>query len=164
MDISSVILRTPTAADGFAVNHLINNIPELDSNSCYCNLLQCSHFSETSILAEYEGQVVGFISGYHKPQSSGTLFVWQVAVSSKARGCGLATRMLLQLLASDGNRSVSHVETTITEDNAPSWALFTRLSKQCNAPLERALMFDRAEHFNDQHASEFLVRIGPLHR
>jgi len=163
MDISSVTLRNPTAADGYAVNQLINNIPELDSNSCYCNLLQCSHFSDTSILAEYQGQVVGFISGYHKPQAPDTLFVWQVAVSPKARGCGLATQMLLQLLAAEANRSVSHVETTITEDNAPSWALFTRLASQCNALLERALIFDRSTHFNDQHDSELLVRIGPLH-
>ncbi|WP_299199603.1 diaminobutyrate acetyltransferase [uncultured Amphritea sp.] len=164
MDISSVILRNPTAADGYAVNQLINHIPELDSNSCYCNLLQCSHFSETSILAEHQGQVVGFISGYRKPQAPDTLFVWQVAVSPNARGCGLATKMLLNLLASEANRSVSHVETTITSDNAPSWALFTRLADQCNAPLERALIFDRVTHFNDQHDSELLVRIGPVQK
>ena len=164
MDISSVVLRNPTAADGYAVNQLINHIPELDSNSCYCNLLQCSHFSETSILAEHQGEVVGFISGYRKPQASETLFVWQVAVSPSARGLGLATKMLLNLLASETNASVSHVETTITADNAPSWALFTRLANQFDAPLERALMFDRVAHFNDQHDSELLVRIGPLHQ
>ncbi|WP_417221890.1 diaminobutyrate acetyltransferase [Amphritea sp.] len=164
MDIASVILRKPGAADGDSVNTLISHIPELDSNSCYCNLLQCSHFSDTSVLAESKGEVVGFVSGYQQPKDPSVLFIWQVAIAPKARGIGLASNMLQALLARKTSVSVTHLETTITADNSASWALFNRLADDCGAPLERSLMFDRSDHFNDKHDSEFLARIGPLPR
>ena len=164
MDIVSVILRKPGAEDGYPVNKLISETPELDSNSCYCNLLQCSHFSDTSIIAEYDGDVVGFVSGYHKPQATSTLFIWQVAIASKARGQGLASKMLQVLIERKDNVLVSHIETTITAENSASWALFNRLAKDRDTTLERSLIFDRADHFNDKHDSEFLARIGPLLR
>lgn len=164
MDIASVILRKPEAADGDPVNSLISHIPELDSNSCYCNLLQCSHFSDTSVLAESEGEVVGFVSGYVQPKDPSVLFVWQVAIAPEARGMGLASKMLQSLLARQYVVPVTHLETTITADNSASWALFNRLADDCDAALERSLMFDCSHHFNDKHDSEFLARIGPLSR
>ena len=164
MNISGVTLRKPTDIDGLSVHQLITQTPELDGNSCYCNLLQCSHFAETSILAEREGEVQGFISGYLKPSHPETLFIWQVAVGRNARGMGLGSQMLQELLGRKELASVTHLETTITEDNAASWALFTRLAKHLNASLERSPMFDRMTHFNDEHDSELLVRIGSLSR
>lgn len=164
MDISGVVLRRPTAEDGLSVHQLITRTPELDSNSCYCNLLQCSHFSGTSIIAQKQGETVGFISGYLKPDIPNTLFIWQVAVSSKVRGYGLGSKMLQELLAREENTSVSHIETTITEENQASWALFNRLADSFNAPLEHSVLFDQVTHFNDEHDSELLARIGPLQR
>lgn len=162
MDFSSVILRKPTAEDGTSVHQLITRTPELDSNSCYCNLLQCGHFSDTCIIAERDEEILGFISGYIKPQSPETLFIWQVAVSSKARNNGLAGKMLQNLLERKENVSITHIETTITESNYASWALFNSLAGHFSAPVERSVMFDRVTHFNDEHASELLARIGPL--
>ena len=153
-----------TAEDGQSVHQLITQTPELDSNSCYCNLLQCSHFSDTSIIAEKQGMILGFISGYLKPKNPKTLFIWQVAVSSDARGCGLGSQMLQQLLERKESASITHLETTITETNKASWALFNRLAEHFDAPLERSVMFDRITHFNDEHDSELLARIGPLVR
>ncbi|WP_201347081.1 diaminobutyrate acetyltransferase [Neptunomonas japonica] len=164
MDFSGVTLRKPTAEDGTSVHQLITRTPELDSNSCYCNLLQCSHFSETSIIAESNEETLGFISGYIKPQSPETLFIWQVAVSSKARGNGVGGKMLRSLLEREENVSITHIETTITESNDASWALFSSLAEHFSAPVERSVMFDRAMHFNDEHDSELLARIGPLSR
>lgn len=164
MNTLGVILRKPTAEDGQSVHRLITRTPELDSNSCYCNLLQCSHFSDTSIIAEKQGAVLGFISGYLKPTHPKTLFIWQVAVSSDARGQGLGSQMLRQLLERKESTSITHLETTITETNKASWALFNRLAEHFDAPLERSVMFDRTTHFNDEHDSELLARIGPLVR
>ncbi|MDX2421319.1 MAG: diaminobutyrate acetyltransferase [Amphritea sp.] len=164
MDIASVTLRKPRAVDGDPVNTLISHIPELDSNSCYCNLLQCSHFSDTSVLAESDGEVVGFVSGYQQPKDPSVLFIWQVAIAPEARGMGLASKMLQTLVARKTAVSVTHIETTITADNRASWALFNRLADDCGAALERSLIFDRKDHFNDKHDSEFLARIGPLSR
>ncbi|MDZ7924415.1 MAG: GNAT family N-acetyltransferase [Marinagarivorans sp.] len=43
-------------------------------------------------------KVVGFISGYIPPRTPNTLFVWQVAISEKARGKGLASQLVAQQL------------------------------------------------------------------
>ncbi|CAN0584610.1 unnamed protein product, partial [Laminaria digitata] len=91
-------LVQPTAELSAAVHKLISECPPLDTNSMYCNLLQSSHFAETAVAAVLENELVGFISGYRIPQRPETLFVWQVAVGEKARGQGLAGRMLKEIL------------------------------------------------------------------
>ena len=130
----------------------------------YCNLLQCTHFASTSVAAEYQNDLVGFISGYLVPERPGSLFVWQVAVSDRVRGKGVATGMLKHILSRPQCRSVTHLETTITDSNRASWALFEGLAKKFHAGLEQSVIFDRNIHFEGEHDSEMLVRIGPFSR
>src|SRR3546814_15402672 len=89
----------PKAEDGAAISKLIAACPPLDRNSAYCNLLQCSHFADTCIVAERDGYIAGWISGYRPPSEPDRFFIWQVAVSETARGAGLAGRMIDMLLA-----------------------------------------------------------------
>ena len=159
---ATTVFNQPDVKDGMLVHDLIQQCPPLDTNSSYCNLLQCSHFAETCITAKKNNQLIGFISGYRLPNQPSTLFIWQVAVSTSARGCGLASQMLLQLLARPSCQGVTQIETTITSNNEGSWALFTKLAKQLGAPLTRHNHFDRDTHFAGQHASELLARIGPI--
>src|SRR5690606_39864620 len=65
---TAITLRKPTKDDGYRLHQLVAECPPLDPNSIYCNLLQCSHFAETGVAAEKEGDLVGFISGYIPPQ------------------------------------------------------------------------------------------------
>jgi L-2,4-diaminobutyric acid acetyltransferase len=159
---SDILLRVPTREDGRAAHQLIGCCPPLDTNSMYCNLLQCSHFAETSVAAQMGGELVGFVSGYIIPGRDDTLFIWQVAVGEKARGRGLASRMLDHIAGRERCRDVSYLETTITEDNKASWALFTRFAERRGAELDSSVMFDEQLHFGGEHASEMLVRIGPF--
>lgn len=145
-----------------AVFSLISSCPPLDTNSSYCNLLQCSHFANTSVAAEKAGYLVGFISGYIIPDRPDTLFIWQVAVSEQARGLGLASRMLEHILNRSRSTSIQYLETTITQENDASWALFKRLSRSYNANFTSSIWMDRDKHFEGLHDSEELVRIGPL--
>jgi len=128
----------------------------------YCNLLQCSHFAGTSIAAVCQGELVGFISGYLIPDRPDTLFIWQVAVGEKARGQGLATRMLQNIRLQAQCSNVSYLETTITASNQASWALFQGLANKLKAELNTSVMFDREQHFANEHDTEMLVRIGPI--
>ncbi|BCD96997.1 diaminobutyrate acetyltransferase [Marinagarivorans cellulosilyticus] len=159
---TETVLRKPEKTDGMRVHALVQQCPPLDPNSSYCNLLQCTHFSDTCVAAERDNELVGFISGYRPPSKSNTLFIWQVAVSESARGCGLASKMLQEILARENCRDVQFIETTITADNAGSWALFTKLSKHLDTQLERSTYFDKHEHFHNRHDSELLARIGPF--
>ncbi|MCB2426184.1 diaminobutyrate acetyltransferase [Methylophaga pinxianii] len=155
-------LLQPTADLGAAVHKLISECPPLDTNSMYCNLLQSSHFAETAVAAVLDNEVVGFISGYRIPLRPETLFVWQVAVGEKARGQGLAGRMLKAILAREPNRDIKRIETTITPDNKASWALFESLARKLDTEISSSIMFDRHQHFADQHDTEMLVKVGPF--
>ncbi len=155
-------LRAPRAEDGYAVSELIAQCPPLDTNSEYCNLLQCTHFSGTSVAAFKRGELVGFISGYLTPENPKNLFIWQVAVGEQARGVGLATRMLKHILARPYCSDVSYMETSITKENEGSWALFEGVARKLDTDLNTSIMFDKERHFQGLHDTESLVRIGPL--
>ena len=157
-----LLLRHPKSTDGHEVNSLIARCKPLDTNSTYCNLLQCLHFSDTCMLAEDEdGVLLGFISAYRKPAEPNTLFVWQVAIDKRARGEGLGRTLLDTLLGSDACAGVTHVETTITADNAPSWGLFESLARsQATGQGVRHVLFDQQRHFNGGSSSEILYRIA----
>lgn len=154
--------RPPSPEDGLSVFRLVAQCPPLDPNSIYCNLLQCSHFANTSVAAVNHGELVGFVSGYLVPDRPDTLFIWQVAVGESARGQGLATQMLRHILKRPQCGQVSYVETTITSSNRASWALFEGLAKKFDTELASLLLFDREKHFGGGHDSEMLVRVGPL--
>lgn len=159
-------LRPPSANDGAAVFRLIKQCPPLDANSMYCNLLQCTHFSDTSVAAvdtdSSSEELLGFISAYLLPERNNTLFIWQVAVSEKARGMGLASNMLQHILDRPQCAHVKYIETTITDSNQASWALFKSLSSKLQTNLEKSIMFDRDDHLGGDHDTEFLARLGPL--
>ncbi|MFW9674712.1 hypothetical protein V3H45_25585, partial [Vibrio parahaemolyticus] len=78
LSFPTVMLRRPTDGDGYNLHQLVARCQPLDTNSVYCNLLQCSDFADTAIAAENaQGELVGFISGYRPPSRPDTLFVWQ---------------------------------------------------------------------------------------
>lgn len=141
---------------------LIAASPPLDVNSAYCNLLQCTDFAGTCVLAEREGRPVGWVSAYRPPATPECLFIWQVAVAAEARGEGLAGKMLDALLARPAAAGATALTTTITPDNAASWALFEAFARRHGARLERAPRFERDAHFAGAHETEWQARIAPL--
>jgi L-2,4-diaminobutyric acid acetyltransferase len=84
--------------------------------------------------------------------------VWQVAVDAAARGHGVAASMLDHLADRVG---CTHLETTITADNAASIALFSAFAQRHGAAVERTELFAAAE-LGAGIKPEFLHRIGPI--
>lgn len=162
MNNSQIMLRLPQGTDGFQINSLIANCPPLDTNSTYCNLLQCTDFASTSIVAEQNEKIVGFISGYRPPERQDVLFIWQVAVDSDCRGQGVGQTMLVGLVDRLLSQGVRYLETTITEDNVASQALFKRFFQSMDVPSKTRVQFSRSEHFAGKHADEILHRGGPF--
>lgn len=158
----ALALRKPVATDGPAITALIADCPPLDRNSAYCNLVQCTHFADHCVVAEKDGRIVGWVSGHRPPSEPAAFFVWQVAVSSAARGQKLASRMIEHLLARPAQAGVTHLITTVTDGNAASWALFNGLARNWDAPLERSALFEHDAHFAGAHDTEYQARIGPL--
>lgn len=158
----TVSLRRPRPADGAAVHDLVAACPPLDTNSLYCNLLQCTHFAATSALAEADGAVLAFVSGYRLPEDPDCLFIWQVAVSAQARGQGLGKRLMLEILRRPEHRGLHFLRTTITSDNKASWAMFESLARTLGAATRREVLFDARRHFAGRHESEYQLTIGPF--
>ncbi len=159
---ADINFRPPTKADGFPVHQLVAACPPLDPNSIYCNLLQCHHFADTCVAAERDGKLIGFVSGYLIPSEPDTLFIWQVAVHTDARGLGLAKRMIRSILARPNCRNVQRLKTTITPDNDASWGMFRSLARDLGASIEEQVEYQRDTHFGGHHADETLLIIGPI--
>ena len=156
------LVRTPVASDGPDVWKLIDSTPSLDKNSLYCNLLQCSHFASTCAIAELDGSIMGWLSGYVPPQRQDTLFVWQICVGQRARGQGLAKRLVADVLARSGSSHIRYLECTITEGNTASWGLFESVARAMGAEARRSELFSRDVHFDGAHDSEIALTIGPF--
>lgn len=131
----------------------------LDLNSSYTYLLFARDFAATSRVAISDGEVVGFVIGYLRPEASDRLFIWQIAVDQSQRGKGVAARLLEALLTD--LPQVRYLETTITEDNAASQRLFTSLAERHGTGHEVEPLM-QAGDFPDDHDAEHLHVIGAL--
>lgn len=160
---ADVRFREPTKKDGAAIAQLVHATGVLDVNSAYAYLLVGEHFGRTSVIAEVNGQVGGFISAYCPPDKPDTVFVWQVGVADAGRGRGIATRMLLEILRRPACAHVSYLDTTISPSNTPSMALFRGLARKLGTDVTETELF-AVELFGDSgdHEPETLFRIGPF--
>lgn len=152
-------LRKPVAEDGAEIWKLVRACRPLDENSMYCNMLQCDHFADTCVVAEISGEVVGWVSAYVMPNDPDTLFVWQVAVSDRARGRGLGALMLAGILNRPECTDITRLQTTITADNDASWALFRKFARLRGARMDVEAYYTQALHFQERHKTEHLVTI-----
>jgi len=159
IDKATPRLRKPVPEDGADIWSLVRACKPLDENSMYCNLIQCDHFRDTCVLAELGGKAAGWVSAYVMPNDPETVFVWQVAVSEDARGTGLGTLMLKALLKREECKGVKRMQTTITRDNAGSWALFRKFADQADGKLTSQAYFGEDLHFRGEHDTEYMVSI-----
>ncbi len=160
--LGSILYRKPSPGEGNHLHALVGNCPPLDVNSTYAYMILCAHFADTCVVAEKQGRQVGFASAYLKPADPNVLFVWQVAVHPHARGCGVGSRMLLELLARPCCSHLTAIETTIGPDNRASWALFESLAEKLGATTYREMFFREEDFGEPGHEAELLLRIGPF--
>ncbi len=156
-----IALRSPEPGEGKQVHELVGRCPPLDLNSSYCYFLLCSHFSDTCVVAEDNGRLVGFLSAYLIPDRANTLFVWQMAVDETARGQGLAGRLLDYLLAQPCCADVRSVETTVSPSNQASRRVFVRLAERLHSDSHEESFLEASHFGSEAHEEERLIRIGP---
>lgn len=156
-----IALRSPAPGEGKQVHELVGRCPPLDLNSSYSYFLLCSHFRDTCVVAEQDGQLVGFLSAYLIPDRPHTLFAWQMAVDETARGQGLAGRMLEHLLKQPTCAMVRSVETTVSPSNLASRRVFTRLAEKLHTGSAEETFLEAAQFGAEAHEAEQLIRIGP---
>jgi len=130
-------IRPLEAGDATAIWRLIEVTPELDKNSHYLYLLLGTHFGDTCVVAERQGQIVGVVTGFRPPTHPQRLFVWQLAVHPESRGQGIARR-LVECLLDMQSMPVERLDVTIAPDNAASQAVFRSIARRRRWTIESA--------------------------
>lgn len=162
IEIKSILYRKPTVNDGAQMFEIVKKSGVLDVNSSYSYLMWGKYFNETSIVAEVDGKIIGFISGLIQPNTPNTIFVWQIAIDEKYRGNGLALTSLKKLINQVKHKNVTFLEATITPSNIPSNRLFRRLATELKTNHIIVPCFEK-EHFPDAaNEEELTYRIGPF--
>lgn len=152
-------IRKPNLADGQLIWNLVRESRVLDQNSAYCYLLQCRDYSETCAVAEDAEGLAGFVTGYCPPSNPEIWFVWQIGVAARARGQGVAKRLLWDVLGRHDD--LQHIEATISPSNQASRALFASLARELSVPLRETNGFE-ASLFPEGHESEPRIHMGPF--
>ena len=67
--------------------------------------------------------------------------------------------MLRGLLTREACKDVTRLQTTITRDNAASWALFRKFSELNDGELTSTPYFTKSQHFDELHDTEYMVTI-----
>ena len=129
----------------------------LDENSTYAYTLWAKEFAGTSVVAEVEGKVVGFVTGFIRPSEPDTIFVWQVGVDADQRGKKLAARMLHAIL-DRLDAQVVRLRTTISPDNEASQRLFGAVARDRGKELVREDYLQAAD-LGEGHEPEDLYSI-----
>ncbi|ORA35694.1 diaminobutyrate acetyltransferase [Mycobacterium aquaticum] len=165
-DARSELLRRPCADDAMAIRDLAAQTQVLDLNSTYAYLLLATDFAATSIVAERDGDLRGFITGYHPPPRPDVLFVWQVAVAPSEQGSGLASAMidaLVHRVRADRHGHPVTVEATVSPDNSASRAFFGAFARRNGVALVEEPYFGGELLSADlSHEDEPILRIGPI--
>lgn len=156
--------RQPKVSDGAALWRLVRQIDVLDDNSCYAYLLLCKDFAATCLVAELQGELAGFVTGYVPPGRPESLFVWQVGVAPAARRRGIALRLLLELMRGEAGGRAQFLEATIAPSNTASRRLFQAAADAWGVPLHVERGFRRDDFAGQDHEEEELIRIGPLRK
>jgi len=157
-------IRHPRQDEGGQVYQLIRKAPPLDLNSEYLYHLLCIHHRLTCALAEEEGQIIGFVSSYLKPEEPDCVFIWQVAVAEAHRGKGVAGKLLDWLTSAAPLTEVRHLETTIGPTNLSSAALFQKLAQRHGAQVRKSSFIGTHQFSEPGHEEETLYHISPIQR
>jgi L-2,4-diaminobutyric acid acetyltransferase len=154
-----VLFRKPMARDGEAIHRLINNSPPLDVNSVYSYYLLSHHHADTCMVAEFQGEIVGFISAYFPPSEPHTLFIWQVAVDEKMRGQKLASMMLRCLLSRPECSEATTLIATVNPSNKASRRLFEKYCQSIGSDIIESEFISESAFGEQSHEAEILLSI-----
>jgi L-2,4-diaminobutyric acid acetyltransferase len=160
-DSGRVVFRTPVPGDGLAVWRLVENTPGLDSNSPYYYTLWFKDFAESSLVATVDGEVVGFITGYRRPDAPDTYFVWQTAVSPRHGIPFLGVKLFQAAADRQVGTGARFVEASVSAENKAIIMVLKQYGKKYSASIQTEVLFP-SSMFPDSHHDEVLYRIGPL--
>jgi L-2,4-diaminobutyric acid acetyltransferase len=156
-----VTFRIPRPEDGFAVWKLVRDTPGLDTNSPYAYVLWFRDFADCCLLATVDDEIVGFLTGYRRPEEPATYFVWQTAASPQ-HGIGFLGIKLFEAAAEHQRaRGARYVEATVSAANKAILMVLKQYARKRGAEITDRVLFP-SDWLGEGHHDEVLYRIGPL--
>jgi L-2,4-diaminobutyric acid acetyltransferase len=155
------LFRTPRPEDAFAVWHLVNDTPGLDTNSPYSYVLWFRDFADCSLLATLDDEIVGFLTGYRRPDEPETYFVWQTAVSPRHGIPFLGVKLFEAAAERQRARGARYVEATVSAENKAILMVLRQYARKRSTEVTERVLFP-ADWLGEGHHDEVLQRIGPL--
>ena len=98
--------------------------------------LLSQYSSEYTLLAEYKGKLVGFVSGFQIHGNPWEMFVIQICTDPDMRGAGIANTLLEELYMRHNKNGEFAVECTISPDNKASRNTFAGFAKNHGGSAE----------------------------
>lgn len=146
-------LRAPDAQDEVGIIALSKGTGSEGMGDVHGSLVANRFSTETSVVAELDGELVGWALAYVLPFDPETLFIWTVEVSEAVEDTGLSSLMLGHLMRQDACLNVTRVQTCIPSDEEDNWALFRRFanwqrSKMNIEPFVTQALFPQTRHKN----------------
>lgn len=152
-------LRAPQGRDEADIAALTTGGPAKAIDLVHGSLVAKQFAPETSVVAELNGELVGWTLAYVLPFDSETLFIWTVEVSEAAVDTGLSSLMLGHLMRQDACSDVTRVQTSIPSDDKLAWSLFRRFASWQRSQLKIEPFVTQALFPKDRQRNENLVTI-----
>lgn len=156
-----IAFRPPTLRDAARIFALAPQRGTPAQDSCYAFILLCSHFSDTGIVAEVNGDVAGYALGYRPPIRRDDAFVWHLGVADGQDRAELIPRLLEELLARRANRDARFLCITASPDDQALRDELQMVARRLGTRCAVEACFP-AELFAGEHPGETLLRVGPI--
>jgi len=138
---------------------LTENRPYVGLNSRYTYFLLAKDFSDTCVVVEHKGKIIGFSSGYISPNKKDTFISWEAVVQEDFRGNNLQKLMLVHQII---GKRVKYFEGTVNPSNEAPKRSFRDLAQLLETKCEESMLFSGDDFENDGHEPEILFRVGPF--
>ncbi|MCX5414976.1 diaminobutyrate acetyltransferase [Streptomyces sp. NBC_00059] len=153
--------RTPHIDDAYTLWQMVDQTDALDNNSPYYYALWCRDFAETSLVATVGDEVVGFLTGYFRPDEPDTYLVWQEAAKPRHGIPMLGVQIFERAADRAVEQGARFIEATVSADNKAIIMVLKKVAKRYSAEVNTHVLFP-SDLFPSEHHDEVLYRIGPL--
>jgi L-2,4-diaminobutyric acid acetyltransferase len=138
MTRSDVKVRSCTPSDFAEVLNIVQQSDKISHHTSYTYWVALRAWPDLFLVAELDGEIVGFAFGLRAAEQPHQVFLWQIAVDPEHQRLGIGELLLHTLIARAARSGALELTTTISIDNGPSNALFRKIALAIGSKLVEA--------------------------
>jgi phosphoribosylamine---glycine ligase len=122
-----VVIRHPEESEFIRVRDVIAECQPLIAHPIHFYKIILRYFNRTALVAELDGQLIGFTFCLESQNFPGRYFLWQIGVIPSCRYLGVGPMLVRTMEEEIGLRDGKEIEVTVEPDNPASLKLFEQL-------------------------------------